>query len=770
MQLFVNTPLTRTLSFQAEPFTTIEEIKKKTQEREGIPIECQRLVYATKQLNDQNTLADYNISKDSTLFLLLRLKGGMQIQIKTTTGRTLTLDVDPSETLRTVKQKVAVKEGIPPEYQRLVFCSGSGSNTDNNNNNDNSENFLNYTNQEEQDQPIGQQVFRRGKKRRRTNDGNYVESENDSSFSFTLHTQPQPSLQDFQDLHDKKQQNNQQLQQQQQQEQQQVSIPIGSISKVTWQEDRLRVICKAGQRLHFFGNFQLRQLPEHIKVRKPSIHSLFAFQYKEYFPGQRSWNVFNPVAEFQRQGAFNNDNWRVTTLNEKYGLCPTYPQFLMVPQSIPDSTIKQAAPFRSKKRIPALTWMHPTNGTTLSRCSQPCVGISRARSYEDEALVRSIRQTSSSNVLYIFDCRPMANAICNAAMGKGYESTSYYEQCDVKFLSIENIHRMRESLSSLGQLLWERQDTERWLSHLEGTGWLEHLRLVLLASKTIVSRIEDDASPVMVHCSDGWDRTAQVCGLAQILLDPYYRSIEGFQVLIEKDWISFGHQFEQRCGHLNSESDQVSPIFLQFIDCVWQITQQYPTAFEFNETFLLDILEHVTSCRFGTFLVNSEQQREDAQLPEKTVSLWSYINYHKSSYKNLLYRDSQDTGRRILMVDCSARVLQLWTKCYCMYSPQMQEQYRYALGKEVQNLHDEVENIKEKYQGLESELERMKEKNKQYKERLKAIGGSDVIEEEPEDGNSNDCILLAHIDSDDDDSNGKYFGSYELIQDHFSSS
>jgi hypothetical protein len=55
--------------------------------------------------------------------------------------------------------------------------------------------------------------------------------------------------------------------------------------------------------------------------------------------------------------------------------------------------------------------------------------------------------------------------------------------------------------------------------------------------------------PVVVHCSDGWDRTSQIVALAQIMLDPYYRTIEGFIVLIEKDWLSFGHQFALRSGH-----------------------------------------------------------------------------------------------------------------------------------------------------------------------------------------------------------------------------
>jgi len=63
------------------------------------------------------------------------------------------------------------------------------------------------------------------------------------------------------------------------------------------------------------------------------------------------------------------------------------------------------------------------------------------------------------------------------------------------------------------------------------------------------------------------------------MLDPYYRTIKGFQILIEKDWLSFGHQFQKRLGHYDKKhwDDQRCPIFIQFLDCVYQLIVQYPT-------------------------------------------------------------------------------------------------------------------------------------------------------------------------------------------------
>ena len=312
------------------------------------------------------------------------------------------------------------------------------------------------------------------------------------------------------------------------------------------------------------------------------------------------------------------------------------------------------------------------------------------RSLEDEDLLRIIGETSDilppasqepgsmkySGILKIFDARPFWNAVGNAVTGKGYENKDNYRNVDVIFLDIHNIHKVRDAYKKLMTACLSHEIGNKWFSALENSGWFQYISTILSGCLQIAEALKKGYQ-TLVHCSDGWDRTSQVLALTQIMLDPYFRTIDGFIVLIEKDWISFGHQFATRSGHIeNAVDSQKSPVFIQFLDCLHQIMTQFPLSFEFNVKFITEIAYHLYSCFFGTLICDSAGERNRNKLEVKTTSLWSFLLANKEKFLNPFYRESQQIDMNELWPNPNIKIIRLWKEHFLAYNIETKDPYQ----------------------------------------------------------------------------------------------
>lgn len=121
-----------------------------------------------------------------------------------------------------------------------------------------------------------------------------------------------------------------------------------------------------------------------------------------------------------------------------------------MPTAATDEDLQASAAFRSRGRLPVLSWIHPESQATITRCAQPLVGVGGKRSREDERYIQLIMDANAqSHKLFIMDARPMPNALANKAKGGGCENEDVYQNSELIFLDIHNIHVMRESLRKL---------------------------------------------------------------------------------------------------------------------------------------------------------------------------------------------------------------------------------------------------------------------------------------------------------------------------------
>lgn len=424
---------------------------------------------------------------------------------------------------------------------------------------------------------------------------------------------------------------------------------------------------------------------------------------------QDGYTEYTMETEFAKLLA--TEEWRLTTVNHDYKLCPTYGSRLMVPKPIVDEQIIQSAAFRDGGRFPVLAYKH-TNGAVLFRCAQPLAGPGVKRCRADEAILNAVVEPGGKKGC-IFDT-------WGKSKNTNTEIEPHYPQWRVHSRPIGALSSISTLLDSFVKLMEACNDvgssSDRWLSRLENSGWLSFVLNAMNVACVVAQCLALEAVPVAVHGGKGLDTPLIVTSVAQIILNPDCRTIKGLQALIEREWLQAGHPFSTRHKHScytpsSQRRKTSSATFTLFLDCVFQLYNQFPCSFEFDSRYLIMLFEHSYCSQYGTFLGDSERERVELKVRERTTSLWTHIN--RPQVIDTLLNPMYIPNMAVIWPSVAPLSIVLWSE---MYTRWVIDQRQWKTNRDrMQEIIAEEKELEKKVKKLRRELSELQREVQQMK-------------------------------------------------------
>ncbi|CAI9540989.1 unnamed protein product, partial [Staurois parvus] len=281
-----------------------------------------------------------------------------------------------------------------------------------------------------------------------------------------------------------------------------------------------------------------------------------------------------------------NLGYKALSVNEAYSVSKRLPPYFVVPISLQEESVSK---FQGRG-IPIWCWSSQ-HGTALCKMGSLPKEVDDSAIQEQRAFLNSVEQTLH---------RPPYEEVRIEDLSISLPSLSDVQAAYTRFKQLFLIENSTD--------FWDTDS--KWFSLLNTSNWLEIVRQCLKKAIEVIDYLETQKINVVLKEDTASDFCCVIASLVQIMMDSYYRTRAGFQSLIQKEWVMGGHQFLDRCNHLRSNENEQAPVFLLFLDCVWQLVQQYPLAFEFSETYLTVLSDSINIPIFSTFFFNSPHQKD----------------------------------------------------------------------------------------------------------------------------------------------------------------
>lgn len=313
--------------------------------------------------------------------------------------------------------------------------------------------------------------------------------------------------------------------------------------------------------------------------------------------------------------------YKTVSVNEGYRVCDRLPAYFVVPTPLPEDDVKR---FQGRG-IPIWCWSCHNGSALLKMSALP-------KEQDDSALQI---QKSFLDGIYKTIHRPPYEMVKTEDLSSNFLSLQEIQSAYCKFKQLFLIDNSSE--------FW---DTDvKWFSLLESSGWLDIIRRCLKRAVEIIECLEAQNVNVLLLEENASDLCCLLSSLVQVMMDTHCRTWTGFQSLVQKEWVMGGHSFLDRCNHLHQSDKEEVPVFLLFLDCVWQLVHQHPPAFEFTETYLTVLSDSLYIPIFSTFFFNSPHQKDtnmgreslDAQSkPLTLLTVWDWSVQFEPKAQTLL--------------------------------------------------------------------------------------------------------------------------------------